>query len=72
MDDNGRVKPEDYHPSQASGSEWVPQIKALQVLRDDLRRHDDGGTLVGTYAHGRLTEGAMNLRQGPLHALPFA
>ena len=44
-------------------------MQALQVLRDDLRRHDDSGTLVGTYVHGRLTESAMYLRQGPLHAL---
>jgi hypothetical protein len=42
-------------------------MQALQVLRDDLRRHDDSGTPVGTYAHGRLADGAMYLRQGPLH-----
>ena len=49
-----------------------PRPELAADLRDDLRRHDDSGALVGTYAHGRLTEGAINLRQGPLHALPVA
>jgi hypothetical protein len=48
------------------------QIKAPQVLRDDPSRHDDGGTPVGKYAHGRLAEGVVYLSQGPLHALPVA
>ena len=52
--------------------EWITRVQALQVLRDDLRRHDDSGALVGTYAHGRLADGAMYLSQGPLHALPVA
>ena len=39
--------------------EWVPRVQARLVLRDDLCRHDDCRTPVGTYAHGWLAEGAI-------------
>lgn len=64
-----RQPPRVVHPiSYGLELERGPPVQALQVLRDDLRRHEDSGTLVGTYAQGRRAEGAMYSRQGPLHA----
>ena len=36
-------------------SKRVPHMQALQVLRDDLRRHDDSGALFGNLSILRIT-----------------